>query len=108
MKNKYTKTIKRSKRSRGSRRSRKLRNSLTHYNKLNKLQYGGEEHITAQNTAIGKRAKQRTKELLTRAQLNVAASLATPTSTYQPLGSVNLELIKQKIMQFLAAGIPKK
>jgi hypothetical protein len=46
MTNKYTKKFKHSKRSRRSKRSRKLRNSLTHRARLNKLQYGGEEHIT--------------------------------------------------------------
>jgi len=93
MKNQYTKKIKRSRRYRDYKRSRKLRNGLTHCNKLNKLQYGGEEHITKLNTAIANRAKINKLQLTTSTQSQ---------ASYKPIGGVNLELLKNKIMQSLA------
>jgi hypothetical protein len=95
------KTRKRSKLSRRSKHSRKLRNSLTHHARLNKLQYGGSEHLTQKNKGVATREELRSKAFLALARAKPQISSQVPVA--QPLSSVNIELVKQKIMR--ATGI---
>lgn len=101
MTNKYTKKFKRSKRSRCSKRSLKLRNSLTHRARLNKLQNGGSEHNTKKSKGIEERAAKRRQKLLATAQQQISSQVPVA----QPLGSANLESIKQQIEIMRATGI---
>jgi len=97
--NKYTKKFKRSKRSRRSKHSRKLQNSLTHRARLNKLQYGGLEHITKKNEGVVKRKELRSKAFLALALARAQPQISSQVPVEQPLSSVNIELVKQKIMR---------
>ena len=103
------KSIKKSKRSRYSRglkRSRKVRNMFTTRNKLYKLQNGGSEHINKPSAEMVERQRKYRNALLARAKEKTQVPLPIPTSitTSQISSNVNLELVKQKIMQSLAAG----
>ena len=81
MTNKYTKKLKRSKLSRRSKHSRKLRNSLTHHARLNKLQYGGSEHINQVPEERRKRAEERRQKLLQKGRISPQPGMQQVAST---------------------------
>jgi len=64
-----------------SKRSRKLRNSLTHHARLNKLQYGGSEHINQVPEERLKRAEERRQKLLQKGRISPQPGMQQVAST---------------------------
>lgn len=101
--NKYTLKSIRSRNTKLTKRARKLGKYSTPRNKL-QMQNGGAEHINVVSPGIENRAAKRRQELLARAhQLQQQQPISAPISIplAQPLGGVNLELVKQKILSFM-------
>lgn len=98
--NKYKQKSKRSRKRniKLTKRARKVSNNSTARNKSHKLQYGGAEHINKPSNEMLKRAEERRKALLAKGlpQQQILIPVSVPVA--QPLDSVNLEIVKQKIM----------
>ena len=92
IKKKYTKKFKRSNSARRSKHSRKLRNSLTHHARINKLQYGGSEHINQVPEERLKRAEERRQKLLQKGRISPQPGIQQVASTLSSRSNIMAKL----------------